>query len=482
MKKKLLPLSLAAVLAVIPLAGCGNSGSGSSVPENSTEPKSTAGENNSEASDNAQEGYQFVLMNIPYADFYQEELEGNDQEVDAVSSATNTKWNNPEMFPGTYNNGNTDESKEGQILGVQFPVYAKADDLAQFTKDNANEDYSYTVLTEEPSYYKTMTVADGTVSFSEIQGDTQVQTLSEAQLALSTDTPWGDYQLSVENTGDVLFNEEDRKTATIYGAVLEVSDKQSGETISYGLRHLENIWLGSELAWSCGIKTKEAKGNPLRSDHYASMMGKVITGVTYYTEQGIYYISAGEDGLYVPYKFENTFEVAAAPVAGGTADVTMSGFPEDYEPEYAVTGADGEALEGFSCDGAKLTWGEGVQIGAYTLTVTDASGKYASYAAEFELQTEDMPAQYDSEKMALVAAEGASEDAYAAYIANVKSVAVGEQSYNASGRRSMVIVKEDGTLDLTVEAFAELKSGDTCELTVNAVGYSTPLTFTVTMP
>ena len=48
----------------------------------------------------------------------------------------------------------------------------------------------------------------------------------------------------------------------------------------YGLRHVESIWKGTELAWGTGF-TKVSKGDcPISGKHYASMMGKTIDAVT----------------------------------------------------------------------------------------------------------------------------------------------------------------------------------------------------------
>ena len=98
------------------------------------------------------------------------------------------------------------------------------------------------------------------------------------------------------------------------------------------MRHLENIWRGgSEISWSSGIKTTEPHGNTLSASHYRSIMGKYITGVKFITDKGIYTISAGSDGIYVPVKFTGA-ELSAvnADINAGTANVTLTGLPEDY--------------------------------------------------------------------------------------------------------------------------------------------------------
>ena len=55
------------------------------------------------------------------------------------------------------------------------------------------------------------------------------------------------------------------------------------------MRHLENIWKISELAWSTGFVTT-AHGSPLQYKDYVNMMGQTINKITYYTNAGVYEI------------------------------------------------------------------------------------------------------------------------------------------------------------------------------------------------
>ena len=85
---------------------------------------------------------------------------------------------------------------------------------------------------------------------------------------------------------------------TVYGVV--VSTKEGND---YGMRHLENIWRVSELAWSTGFTTS-VHNCPTSSEHYKSMMGQTINKITYYTSKGIYEVDAD---VYVPVKFAYEF-------------------------------------------------------------------------------------------------------------------------------------------------------------------------------
>lgn len=257
-----------------------------------------------EAGDGQTEGEAYVLMNIPYDDFYKAELKNNDVKVDTFTSATKQKTRSS-LAKGSYH-VNSDGS---DITGVTFPV--KVSDISVLKdkkqiKDNASvsittaikgkettteykgkdalfesDSYSYYVLSEEPSYYKELTVGeDGSFTFSAIKGKSAAPETKQVQAEFKTKSNYGDYQLKFDKTE---FNSIiNTNTNTVYGAVINTTD---GTT--YGLCHQENIWKGYELAWSTGYTT-ESHGCHLNSEHFESMMGKTIDSVTYYASNGIY--------------------------------------------------------------------------------------------------------------------------------------------------------------------------------------------------
>lgn len=250
------------------------------------------------------EGEAYVLMNIPYDDFYKAELKNNDVKVDAFTSATKQKTRSS-LAKGSYH-VNSDGS---DITGVTFPV--KVSDISVLKdkkqiKDNASvsittaikgkettteykgkdalfesDSYSYYVLSEEPSYYKELTVGeDGSFTFSAIEGKSAAPETKQVQAEFKTKSNYGDYQLKFDKTefNSIINTDID----TVYGAVINTTD---GTT--YGLCHQENIWKGYELAWSTGYTT-ESHGCHLNSEHFESMIGKTIDSVTYYASNGIY--------------------------------------------------------------------------------------------------------------------------------------------------------------------------------------------------
>lgn len=405
----------------------------------------------------------YGTMHIPFAEFYA--AEGVRGEVDAVTSATASKWFSESLAAGSYSAAH-ENGAGGDILGVVYPVAIAQSDLDALGEDN----YAFTPLEGTPAAYKLVTVEDGKASFSAVQGpDTAV----DATVTLTTNTVWGDYQLDI----DAIHNQNGTSDiGTIYGALVKTTDGTA-----YAMRQLENIWR-DELSWSTGFRTVEPHNCPLVYEDYADIMGKTICAVTYITESGYFTIPAE---LYVPIKFDGGVEVASAPVSDGSAAVTLTNLPDDFSPAFAVSGpSDADA------DAERVTFDSALP-GSYTLTVVDEGGKYADLSANFVLSTDAMPTTYDAAQNRLVAAEGADSELAAAFIANISAVTVGEQTYAASGRGAVSIITVDGEIDLD----AAQVSGRGAEavqtpifaedgaytLTVASTGFDQTLTFTVTV-
>ena len=429
---------------------------------------------------------EYVLMNIPYAAFYKADV-NNKVPVDAFTSATMNKTRTTGLSGGSYHT-NADGSK---IDGITFPVkvdknvdlskYKKVTDADSVTisvtnrgktstttytgKDALyeNEDYAYYALSEAPTYYKEVSVdADGNLVFGKTVG--KVTEISGFKGDLSTETGYGDYQLDI--TG--LRNELTARGVSNVNAVV-VNTKEGS---SYGMRHLENIWRVEELAWSTGFTTT-VHNCPTSSAHYEAMMGQTITSVTYYTDKGMFSIPLSKE-VYVPVKFNCTFNVENASVDSGEAKVTLKGLPDGYDAEYSVKG-----LEDVKVENGKLTYKkDNAKIGKYTLTVSDKKHKYADITATFTLTTDATPITYDSEKASLVTAEGYTADDLAAYVKSIESVTVDGTPYQASGRGAVKIIKEDGSIDATAKPFANAKDGQKFEIVVKATGYAKDYTFT----
>lgn len=419
----------------------------------------------------------YVLMNIPYDKFYAAE---GDDDVDAVTSATLNKTRSS-LAAGSYH-----VSSDGSdITGIVYPVKLEdASALENLTKvtDSSKVDitvsmkgkettrtyegkdalfespsYSYYMLSEVPSYYKKATVnEDGSLSFGKAEG-AEVQTLSNVTADFRTSSRYGDYQINLSGLPDDI--------TTVYGVVVGTK-----EGSNYGMRHLENIWRISELAWSTGFVTT-AHGSPLQYKDYVNMMGQTINKITYYTNAGVYEIPVD---IKVPVKFNGSVNVEDGKASDGSVSATVEGLPKDYDAEYSVDG-----LSDVKFENGKLTFAaKQARGGRYTLTVSDKKHKYADITATFTLTTDATPITYDSEKASLVTAEGYTADDLAAYVKSIESVTVDGKSYQASGRGAVKIIKEDGSIDATAKPFANAKDGQKFEIVVKATGYAKDYTFT----
>ena len=337
------------------------------------------------------------------------------------------------------------DSKTSGVLGSLF---------AGFTP---NEDQ-----TVVPAAYKQL-FADGTLSAT-ITAEPEVD-LTNVTPTLKTDSKYGDYQLKMDGLDLGEGN-------LVYGVIVKT------KTGSYGMLQLENIWKGgSELAWSAGFKTTEVHGNSLRSTPYAATSGDTIVEISYLTSKGEYSVHLA-DGLYLPKKHNGTVTAESVAVAAGSIPVTLADLPEDFS---AAVSAD--TLTGAAYADSKMTFdAKSVLPGSYTITVSDESSVYAPISTSVILTTDAMPAAYDAEKGAVVAAKGATADDLAAYLKNVSKVTVNDTAYNATGKHGVKII--DPTTG-EIQADAETRDGavftksGTYKLTVEATGYTTPLTFEV---
>ena len=433
----------------------------------------------------------YVLMNIPYADFYKAELNKNDVKVDATTSATKAKTRST-LANGSYHADNSGE----HISGITYPVKIKAGtDLSKLTKitDNSkvsitvnmkgkettteyegkdalfeSADYSYYELgTTAPAYYKELTVdEEGNYSFGKTTATKNTVEGAEIE-KFKTSSNYGDYQLNL-NFNNVADSDKISKDTKVLAAVITTTDGTQ-----YGLRHVENIWKGTEFAWGTGFTT-QSHGCPISGEHYASMMGKTIDAVTYYTENGV--VKYDIKDTYVPKKFDTSaFKVENADVTSGSVKVTLPTLPKGYAAEYAV-----EGLTNVSVENGTLKYdATGVKPGQYTLNVTDKSSTYAPFSASFTLTTDNVVAAYNNNAKApaLVAAKDVQADDFANFVKNIQKVSVNGKEYEASGKRAVKLINEDGTLVTTADA---LKAEGTYNIVVTATGYNKTLEFTYT--
>ena len=178
----------------------------------------SSGGSSSGGSSASRSDYSYVLMNIPYGEFYKAELNENAAAVDAVSSATKNKTRIGTLAGGSYhvNPDGTD------ITGVTYPVRVKTSDLSglkQVTDSDSvsitaskdgeavtstyngrdalfeNASYSYYVLSSTPSYYKEATLTNGRWSFGKATGAVSEDTATISKFKISGHH--ADYEMKV---------------------------------------------------------------------------------------------------------------------------------------------------------------------------------------------------------------------------------------------------------------------------------------------
>ncbi|MDE5619909.1 MAG: NPXTG-anchored protein [Ruminococcus sp.] len=396
----------------------------------------------------------YGTMNIPYADFYANEGIGYD--VDAVSSATTSKWSSNQdggLVQGTFNEGNDDGT--GRILGVVYPVAISQENLDALGENN----YSFTSLDSVPEAYKEVTLSDdGSVSFSSVV-DNEVET-ALTSLTVETASVWGDYCVTV----DELSYERGAAASSIgklYGCIVTDTDGNS-----YAMRHLENIWK-NELGINV-LEGSDIHGAPLSYANFTGLNGATIDTVKYITEKG-YYIYDVDPDAYLAKKVTGTVSIADADISAGQTMLT-SDLPSDYDAEYTLEGINGSVNDGVIIYSDALA-------GTYSVTVSDKNNIYESFAITFSLTSDSMPASYSDGSV--VKAEGADDADFANFLKNISVVSVNGTDYSASGRGSVQIIGEDGKIDVNAASRSSniFDGNGIYQIVVKSAGYNNSLAF-----
>lgn len=356
------------------------SGKTETVGTASTSSGGSSGGSSSGGSNSSNSQYTYVLMNIPYGEFYKAELGENAAPVDAVTSATKNKTRNGSLAGGSYH-VNTDGS---DITGVTYPVRVKTSDLSglkQVTdsdsvsitvKNKKDEDetsiytgkealfesasYSYYALSDTPSYYKEATLTNGKWSFGKATGAASEGTATIAKF--KTSGHHTDYEIKVES-------DKITKGQKVYAVVVTDTDGNS-----YGLRHVAEIWHAIELGFNAD----------------SAVVGKTIKQITYYTDNGTFVLDLAQP-QYIPQQAASA-TVTEADFADGETTVTLSNdLPSDFDASSSVT-VGGKASNFFTYANGKITWdtsASDIPSGTYQLVIHDNSGKYADIIAAINL-------------------------------------------------------------------------------------------------
>lgn len=342
---------------------------------------SSGGSSSGGGSSSSRSDYSYVLMNIPYGEFYKAELGENAAAVDAVSSATKNKTRIGTLAGGSYHV----KSDGTDITGVTYPVRVKTSDLSglkQVTDSDSvsitaskdgeavtstyngrdalfeNASYSYYVLSSTPSYYKEATLTNGRWSFGKATGAVSEDTATISKFKISGNH--ADYEMTVKNDKIEKAKKDKKK---VYAVVLTATDGSS-----CGLHHVTEIWKVAKLGFSAN----------------SALAGKTISAVTYYTEDGIIKLNLDKK-LYVP---THAATVEADFSSGETAVSFSNDLPSDFDAEYSVTVDDKES-DFFQCDpkNHKVTWDPNKEApsGTCQLVITDKNDVYAPELVQINL-------------------------------------------------------------------------------------------------
>ena len=210
----------------------------------------------------------YVQMNIPYADFYKAAGVDNASEIDAVTSATKNKTRAGNLAAGSYHvNADGTDITDADSYDITVTLKGK-ESTTTYTGADAlfeNESYAYYKLNETPAYYITAwyNLLSGKWEFGKVHATET--TVEGATVELNTNGRHTNYEMKLSGF------DLDTSTNKVYGVVLTAADGSE-----YGLHHVTNIWRGTEL----GFNTDEP--------YLASIIGKTVTQITYYTADGVY--------------------------------------------------------------------------------------------------------------------------------------------------------------------------------------------------
>ena len=328
---------------------------------------------------------QYVLMNIPYAQFYEAEVGQNAKAVDAVSSATKMKPRTGGLADGSYHV----DPEGSDITGVIYPVLVKdlrvLDKYTRITDESSVEitvtnrgqestttysgmdalfeapSYSYYVLSQAPALYKSLTVKeDGSFAFGPI--NTPPRRVTASEISVEYNTHHHNFVEISLGTIEGINGEND--TLPISGAIATLKDGRE-----LPLTHISNIWRMTCIGWASG----------------EDVAGQTITNVRFITRNGIY-----DCPVSIQVKLDGG-EITAAFDDAGT--VTVTGLPKDIANPVATVQSQvgrGETptviAENAKVADGRITTAENA-VGGTSYSVSIVSDNYAdlSASAEFTL-------------------------------------------------------------------------------------------------
>ncbi|MBR3153606.1 MAG: S-layer homology domain-containing protein [Lachnospiraceae bacterium] len=235
-------------------------------------------------------GTVYVLMNIPYAEFYAAE---GDSAVDAVSSATKNKPRTIGLSGGSYH-----VTREGtDITGVTYPVKVNdpsvLEGLTEITDTDSvditvtnrgttttttftgkdvlyeSPSYAYYVLDEVPASYKEVTYDGSTFTFGAATG--QVTTVDGLTGTVKIGARHANIEIALNGVNIPTTTDADGNPVNYDVNAIVVTDEDGNV---YGLRHIANLWRRTEIGWNYD---EAGLGN---------LTGGIIKNIRYYFSDG----------------------------------------------------------------------------------------------------------------------------------------------------------------------------------------------------
>ena len=310
----------------------------------------------------------YVLMNIPYNDFYAAETAW-DTQVDAVTSATLNKPRTATLAGGSYHVNADGSSIDGVIYPVKVSDISSLSGKKQVTDADSvsitvtnrgqestteytgkdalfeNESYAYYILDEVPSYYKELTVgADGTFTFGKAQGDpTAVPGVSGT---VNMNARHQDIEIVLSGTDGIA--QGDKVSAVI---------ATTNDGMEYPLKHIENLWRAVEIGFS----------------RDSGIVGKTITNIKYITDHSIidYPVNLIVDDFPISARAEDKNTVSVFDLPEGIENVLVTVSFTEGEGREAVTT---NVAENVQIEDGKVTTTTPLEEGrTYNVTVNNTT-------------------------------------------------------------------------------------------------------------
>lgn len=316
--------------------------------------------------------YHYATTDMTWAEFYAGETKETSsdlyaQGLDAISTPTTHGLGRfPLVLGVSGDTGTTISGLKAVQVRMTEDVYAELSNDSRFTFTESSFDE-----------YKPVN-SNGT--FGAMITETTTASDAVASIASGSSARWGHYVISVQSA-DITIGSANRYCDYYLGALLETSDGKI-----YGLRHDNNIWSNTDIAFCVNADYTEPHGTGVTRDYdyTVNLEGKTITKITYMLKGRPDVVI--NTSLYVKRQTSADVKAVSSELDTG-ASVQVS---------FTLTSADSYSFSGVALRSGRTsipvtdcTYSDGVltltnpAAGSYTATFT--SDEYVDIAATFTL-------------------------------------------------------------------------------------------------